>query len=256
MVYSTPSSFGTAGGPLTTDVRFNQYISGQEDIYRILPNVAQGLNQDQRIANQIEPKSLLLKLAVQLVQPSKEVFGELSPGGNTYSYPENITCHIFILRSRQVDDPALVVNIPIDQLMMIGPGMGTKPFDGSYWNSRLAVNTNQFTAIKHIKLHLRKGSSWYSYVNNCNVNGTSIPAQLPQDGAYSSPDQALKEFNIRIPVPKKLIYTNETFEQPKNFFPFMAVGWTKNEYPVSTAWTRSFYPLAISARTLFKFNDL
>jgi hypothetical protein len=254
-VYSTPFSTGVGGGALTNDVAFNQSISQLADIYHLLPNVIQGLNSDQRVGNQIEPKSLRIQLALQLISPSAIVMPPT--GGTQITYPENITVHLFFLRSRQVDDPTLVGNIPITQLMARSPeGLNPQEFDGSYWNSRLPINRAQFSVIKHIQVHMRKGNGWYSFVNNSNVTGMLVPPQLGQDGAYSSPDQAVKHMTISIPVPKKIYYANELQNQPKNYFPFMCVGWTKNEYPLSTPWQRDFFPLAISARTFFKFNDL
>lgn len=220
-------------------------------MYRLVPNVAQGLNVDQRVGNEIMPKSLRIQLALQLVQPGANIV----PGGNNYSSPENITCHIFILKSREVQDQQDASNVDIAHMMSPYNGQRSGPFTGDYWPSREPVNKNLFTVIHHKKIHMRKGAGWYSFVNNANVMGTAQPTVPCQDGAYSSPDQAVVELTLNVPMPKKLVYINETAEQPRNFFPFMCIGWTKNEYPLTQAWNRDFTPLAVSARTYFKYTD-
>ena len=252
-IYSSPVTASGSGSTLINDTKFNQTISSVAEIYRLIPDVDQGEGFDERTGNQIEPKRLTVQLALSLVTPSSAVTAT-GLGGNAISYPENITVHIFFLKSRQVADVANYTAIPITELMSEGGGQNAQQFDGSFWNAQLGVNSNLFSVIKHLKINMKKGNGWSSYVSYAEQSGSSVPPQLPCDGQADF--NRVHRINVNIPMPKKLTYDSDFTKQPSNYFPFMVAGYTRNEYPVTTAWANTWYPLAISARTLFTYTDI
>lgn len=136
---------------------FDPFINSVNDIYTLTPRISQGLNSDQRTGNQIEPKSLSIKLWFQLRMPQGAVDARPLP----YQYacpPEDIIVHAYFLKSKQVTSEANFTAIPIDQLLSPGYGQQARPFDGSVHNAALPINTDKFTVIKHLSSVLTRAT--------------------------------------------------------------------------------------------------
>jgi len=247
-IFDSPTNF-TTGFTLTTDTLFNCSITSG-DKYRLLPNVPVGTNNGQRIGLEIQPISLKVRLALTLTAPSIDIDSR----GDGDTGPEDITAHIFFLKSKKFPDFANVGAISLSQLLQVMPNNGTfSAFSGAYWEQHCVVNSEDFTLIKRIQVRLKRAAGYQSYV-----------AQVVQSGNYQ-PNQAIFTDNVPggqtadiavdIPLPKELQYRTTTDVQPQDFNPFMVVGWTKNAYPLSSAPPSTLFPLAISGRTYFRYRD-
>ena len=250
-VYSTPVQCTVLQPSLLNDTLFNQSITSTIDCYGLMPVCPQGVGVNQRIGEQIQPLSLKLQLALSLVTPTNLVT-PLGTSGN--SGPEDITVHVYILRSK--DFPSwqqqYSLNVGTD-LLSPYQGQNELPFDGTYWNSKLPVNTVKYNVLHHKQIRLRKSAGYQSYVKYADQNSSNDPA-----GALNCVSQTGNQtayLSLNIPIPKMLQYSNSAFNMPEDYFPFMCIGWVSNEYPLSAQWTRQLYPLAVTARTYLKFKD-
>ena len=243
---------------LGSDVKFNQAITGPSDCYTILPNVSQAVAEGGRIGQDIQPLSLVVKLGLSLVQPSKQVAsaGIPLPGyGTDTAGPEDITVHIFFLKSKLFPDFLQVGNVNVaNDLMCEYNGQAEQKFDGSYWSSRLMVNTNKYNVIKHLKIRMRKSGGYYSYVRTVNDLGNYDPESFPYNIGNTGANQVLS-VNVRIPTPKTLTYKGNFDVQPIDYCPFMCAGWTVNDFPLAQPIATNFYPLAITGRVMLKYKD-
>lgn len=246
----------TGGLSLDNDQKFNQGITSG-DKYGLMPAIAQGTSVQSRVGNQIQPLSLKVKLCMSLVIPTREVasYG----GGDAYasknSAPEDITVHVYFLKCKKYPDYNDGALIDVTKLLTPMPNNNYQvAFDGSYWNSKFRVNSEQFTTIKHLKIRLKKAAGYESYVGNVTRTNDFEPSNQLQD--TSEPGRHYYETTVDIPCPKMLEYKENTAQQPVNFNPFMVAGWVCNDYPFTTNPPYDMYPLAITAKTFFRYKDI
>lgn len=215
-----------------------------------MPTVAQGVGVNQRVGEQIQPLRLKLQVALSLVTPTNQV-ATLGNSGN--SGPEDITVHVYILRSKEFPSfqQQYSLNVGAD-LLMTAQGQDERPFDGNYWNAKLPVNANKYSVLHHKQIRLRKSAGYQSFVKFADVNAVNDPA-----GALNCVSQTgnqMAYLSLNIPIPKVLQYDTQN-TLPDNYFPFMCIGWTSNEYPLQHNWARQLYPLAVTARTWLTYKD-
>jgi len=204
-VIGFPTSLG--GSVTNSYTNFTQAISNSNELFNLIPNVSPGDLSHQRDGDVINPTSLVVKGRVVL--------------NNTYSYSAGIFFHIYILTSKAckswVAAGQAVDTVPISRLLNNGDSTKTT-FTGSFFNSMLKVNEDEFNIIKHDVFHLVKGMDNYNAA--ANLGQSAFPFPTGQNG---------RSFSYRIPLPKKLIYTNVQgvpSVQPNNTLPFMVCGWT------------------------------
>jgi len=249
----------TGGFTLLADQKFDQAISGTSDCFQLMPRISQGLGVSERIGEDISPISLKLMLGISLVVPTFKVgsYASLPPPtyGTVMSGPEDITVHIFILKSRVFPDfhSSSQINIGAD-LMCEYNGQQQQKFTGDYWSTRLQVNTEKYNVIRHIKLRMRKAAGYYSYVKNVSEGGNYDPATNVENVSTNMGSHTMN-LSIRVPVPRKLTYQQANYSMPENYNPFMCAGWTANEYPLTPLLPTTFYPLSMTGRVLFKYKD-
>jgi len=150
-VFDTPSNYTTGIG-LTNDVLFNHSITAG-DKYRLVPNIPNGTLNGQRIGNEIQPISLKVKLALTLTAPSRLV----TSSGDGDTGPEDITAHVFFLKSKKFPDFTNVGSINLTQLLQVMPNNSLyAPFTGQYWDKHYVVNSEDFTLIKRLAIRLKE----------------------------------------------------------------------------------------------------
>lgn len=255
VVFGTPGTYdGTSN--LLNDVLFNQAIT-PGDKYAILPSVTNGTGPAQRIGNQLQPLSLKLQLTFNLTTPTSKVSSTLiRPGsGDGDSGPEDITVHLYILKSKVF--PNFDQASSIDLTNLLTPSSNStqfSSFDGTYWPSKFQVNRELFNVISHKAIRLKKAAGYQSYVKYADTTGATLPggALNTQD----TPGSQMAQITEYIPLPKMLQYKATTDLQPADWNPFFVIGWTSNEYPITRAWTHQYYPLSVTGRVTFKFKDL
>lgn len=174
---------------------FTSGITSTNELYRLIPNVAVGDNDHQRIGNVIQPVSLTTKVNLAV----------------TSSTSMSVYADIFFLTSKTVKDFELTNGIDTASLMNKGDGTNV-PYDGTSYTGMLPINKTEFTVIAHKRFLLQKGN----LDPNAQLSGSAVPST--DTFSYT------KSFSQRIPLPQKLLYEIRTKEQPTNAFPFMCVG--------------------------------
>jgi len=204
-VLGFPASLG--GSVLNSYQGFSQAITNSNELYKLIPNTSQGDASHQRDGDVINPTSLVVKGRVVL--------------NNRIGYSAGVFVHVYILTSKACKSWEAAGNspdtVPISRLLNNGDSTKTT-FTGSFFNSMLKVNEDDFNIIKHDIIHLVKGVDNYNAAQN--LSTSAFPYPTGQNG---------RSFSYRIPLPKKLIYSNiqgVATNQPNNTLPFMVIGWT------------------------------
>lgn len=183
-------------------------ITSTNEIYMLIPPVAQGNNDNQRIGNVIQPVSLTTK--VNLCVTSRQ-----DPS-------VSIWAHIFFLTSKSVKDWRNTPSVPTGVLMNKGDGTNTL-FDGTSYTAMFPVNKSEFTVIAHKKILLQKGAN--------NPNTAFAATETPSSDTF----KYWANFSQKIPLPKELTYLDSVQARPTNSFPFMCMGFTATDQHGDTA---------------------
>lgn len=168
---------------------FNGSITTPDWVYP-LPDIVPGTAETQRIGDRVKPRSLIVKLHV--------AFNSLIGGFQT------IMVRVHVVKHKKFTSQAqLALNMPVDGQKLLLDGNGAAlPYDGTIQHTQYGLNTDLWTGIKTLNFTLSKD-------NTAPVQGS-----------------AFREFTIRIPCPKTLVYSDSTQTLPENFCPAMALGFT------------------------------
>jgi len=249
-MYTSPIQASAIGGNLIADVKFNQGITSAADCYMCMPFVSQGVGVNQRVGAEIQPLSFKLQLCLSLVGGADEVIGATSKDHG----PEDITVHVFMLRSKLFPDMSQQYSLNVgSDLMCQFNGQLPQAFDGTYWASRLIPNRTLYHVLHHKKIRLRKGAGYQSYVKEVSEYGNDNPTNSLY--ALDTPGAQMAQLTLDIPAPKKLVYEGPFNTFPRDYAPFVCIGWVSNEFPIAKPLNQNYYPLAVTARTFFKFKD-
>lgn len=175
-----------------------------------LPFIPQGVGENQRDGDRVRPKALIVKLHVSF---------PASVGG----FPP-IQARVHVVKHKKfTSQPQFAAHIATENLSLLDDGGGgTSPYDGTILASQYRVNTKLFTDVKTLNFTLSRDNS------------------APTTGS------PFREYTIRIPCPKVLVYEMGA-TLPENFCPAMAFGYTyANGAPPDTAptpvvWAKSFF---------------
>lgn len=213
-VMTCPRSLG--GSVLNSFTGFTQAITGTNEIYNLIPFIAEGNASHQREGDSIRPLSLTLKGRVVL--------------DNRVSDSVGIFVHIYLLTAKcckSLEAAGTAANV-IQISRLLDNGDSTKAsFTGSYFNSQLAINRDEFNVIKHDVIHLVKGGGNY---NSYPGGGSNLPVASPYPTGQNG-----RNFSYKIPCPDVLKYTTigglsgGPAQAPHNYYPFMVVGWTYDD---------------------------
>jgi len=124
----------------------NQFIStNSTDIKRLIPYVLQGVQDNQRVGNQIKPVALNLRGRVALtIAPPQATLGGT-----------DIIAFMYILQHKVAKAyNVLAASNVFTELLETGENT-TKRFDGETWDSQLVVNDKYYQVIKKKKIVLR-----------------------------------------------------------------------------------------------------
>lgn len=250
--YSTAVNFST-GATMISDVLFNHSIT-PGDKYRLMPGITIGTFNGNRVGNQIQPLSFKVQLCLSLSLPSATASGGYI-SSTTDSGPEDLTAHVYFLKSKKFPDYDNMGSISLTSMLTPMANYGVySGFTGDWWTAKSIVNSNDFTLIKHLQVRLTKGAGYQSYMAQINETGDGNPQQALFATDVSGRPWAYHTVNI--PVPKMLQYKDTTSSQPVDYNPFMVIGWVRNSYPFAVLGANTTFPLAVSARTLFRYKDI
>lgn len=197
-------------------VLHNSPILGNDWTYP-LPPVTVGTGEDERIGDRLKPKALVVKLHVA-------VNSALAGVGFK---PVKVRVHV-VKHKKFTSQAQLALNMPVDGLLLLDEGDGNiGPYDGTIENSQYSLNTDLWTAVKTLNFTIAKDNT------------------APTTGS------AFREFTIRIPCPKTLVYTAGAL-LPENFCPAMAVGYC---YVDGSGPDIVNTPIMVYARSYFTYTD-
>lgn len=220
----------STGATLATYTAFSSGITGVAEIYAAIPRTSQGVDEHNRIGDQISPMSCTLHL---------DITG--STFGQNYSYDK--TLHIFLLQCTSVKDMDNFSAIPITALLEEGNG-GNTGFDGTSARAMMPINTKNFQVLRHKKFRLVKG-----FGKTGGSSGTD-PAGLTD--SVITPAASYHHVRMKVRLPKKLKYSAHGSRYPTNSAPFFVIGWTNN-WAVDAA--SNVIDTQVMGRVEMKFKD-
>jgi len=189
-------------GTLAAFTDFTTAITGTGEIYSLIPRVSQGVDDHNRIGQEIRPVSLK---AIMTASINTRMIAS-----------EYVNVHFFFLTCKGVKDQTHVNSVPIGRLLNQGDGTNTG-FSGALYNSQLPVNKSDFTVIKHKVVRLYKTQD----SPNAQAIGSGVLNTIG-----SGRLNHFQTIKVKIPTPKKLTYDVATSAIPTNYFPFVVCGWT------------------------------
>lgn len=192
--------------PLDVFTAFSSGITGVGEIYGALPKVAQGVDEHERIGDQINPTSCTVHL--DITAPN---FGQ--------NQSIDRTVHVFLLNCTSVKDLANYSAIPITALLDNGQGANTS-FNGTPYHALMPVNKKNFSVLRHLKFRLVKGFG--------KTNGSSATDPAGLTDSCISPSSSYKHITMNVKLPKTLKYSAHGQQYPTNAAPFIVIGWTSN----------------------------
>lgn len=195
-------------------VHFNSTISASGDVIPLLPPVAQGIADEQRIGNTIRPTKLVVKVCVS--QPVDGIFGF------TDLYSPAVVRVMMLSSKRYKYTPTLPADVATNQLpslLHLGQ-VGTEniPFNGNVFDTMLAVNPDAF------QIH---DDRCFSIVPNI----PNTHAALGTTTATSGLVKNFYSYEVDIKLPK-LTFQDDGNSYPANSAPFLLIGYA---YPDGSA---------------------
>lgn len=195
----------TGGATPGAWIGFSSAITGVGEIYAAIPRTTQGLDDNNRIGNQLSPKSVNIKLDI-----STKVYNDNSA--------RDRMVHVFLLTAKSVKSLDNYSAIPITQLLNKGDGTNVA-FDGTQFTAQYPVNTSEFTILKHKTMRMVQGYGIANSLTAPNVGTT--------DGVIS-PSHQYARINMKVKVPATFKYDRASQRFPTNYAPFLVIGFTHN----------------------------
>lgn len=212
---------------IVNKVLFNSGISGANEVYDVLPNLIQGVDNYQRIGDKVTPKSLTVRGTVAI----------------NFNEARSLTpeVHVFIVShksKKSYDALNAGTNAGRAQIAneLIDAGDGSDiPFDGQVLPTLFPLNRKLLTVHAHKVLKL----------------ASSYGAAADQ---HSSDDTIrFKRFAVKIKCPKTLTYDSSISAiHPVNFAPVMMVGYVYPDGSFSEVLTT---PVLVTAASTLYYDD-
>ena len=211
----TPDYNGVTGSQLYNFTAFSSGITGTNEIYACIPQTVQGLDDNNRIGDELSP----IKCSVKLDLSWKDQ-------ENQQSFDR--TVHIFMLQAKAVQDLANFSAIPITELLALGNGINGS-FDGTKQRSQQPINRAAYTILHHKQIRLYKAWGRPNGVTGTSITGT--------DSLITSLSTSYRRVVLNVKLPQKFHYDTKSATYPENSAPFLVIGWTSNDAvgPADTA---------------------
>lgn len=188
---------------ISVNTTFNSQVTGFADFYRCFPQVSQGTLSAQRIGQRVTPVSITTRVNISF--------------NITDALSRDIEVHVWYLNNKQQKSVLAAsgtagYNITngfilqgAAELLDNGDGTNT-PFIGDFLSTTKPINKDQWSVIKHYRVHLYKGAGTSN--NNQTANNEKRHVSL----------------TTRLPV-HQLIYDAQTDTLPTNYCPVMCIGY-------------------------------
>lgn len=226
--YASYYPYNTVSGTLYS-TNFTQAINSSNEAYALIPPISIGGGDHNRNGNVIAPTSLTVKGFVSLTENDlRSAFLDVD---------------IYILRHKSIKDIAYQLQLGnLQDLLNSGDGLNVG-YDGSWRHSAMPINDSTYTLVKHKKIRLEKG---WGDVN------TLLSGAADSVTSYNTAPRHQKNFSIKVKMPKKLLYKNDTDITPSMDYPFMVIGWN---CPTNLDTTSSLETIRCSATTHLYYKD-
>lgn len=171
--------------------------------FRLLPNLAQGTQDNQRIGDRIKPARLL----------NRFIFNWDSAVQNN----QDVIVNLWIVRAKGAGSQTTVAGLLPNQFLKVGNGNNADPVDPNQPNmlqivSTYPLNTDQYTKLKHYRFRMRRG---IGQATNTNTGGEIAPTGVNRTDMFKSITYSCKAPEFK--------YSNTGFTTPSNFYPVALV---------------------------------
>lgn len=209
---------------------FTQAINSSNEAYSLIPPVHIGAGDHQRIGTVISPVSLTVKGHIGIISNSPD--------------SAFIEADIYILRHKAIKDINYQLQLGnLNDLLNSGDGTNVG-YDGSWTHSTMPVNTSTYTLVKHKKIRLQKGyGDANTMFSRANPEGSACYSDMPRHRAT---------YSIKVRMPKKLQFKNDTDLTPSNDYVFMVIGFNS---PTNLDTNDSIQIIDSSATTHLYYKD-
>lgn len=137
---------------LASNLTVNAGASVPANLLRMLPDVAQGTSDDQRVGDKIQPIRATTRWTVHFQNGVSNAF-------------EDLQYNLLVLLVKGAKTLQMVNQVPAGSLLRTGGGGNVDPGVGAFTQNQFIeqvnhypVNTDQFTVLKHFKHRFAKGS--------------------------------------------------------------------------------------------------
>jgi len=198
---------------------FNSSVSASSECYPLVPEIAQGTQDNQRIGDKIRGKYLYIKGFVQWNGAFLR----------TSQYAPPCTVRTMILSQKNLK-VANVIQTDVDVAHLLKDNVGTgdaRPYNGQIFDNLAPINKDLFTVHLDKKMRLN-----YQTAQTVPVSGVS-----PE---WQTGNNLTKYFSCRIKCPATLTYDDGNLDYPNNFAPFFCFGAVADDnsgpFTVGTPW--------------------
>lgn len=189
------------------NLKFNSGVDAVGDLVQILPGIAQGVGESQRIGNQIRAKSLNVKGFLKL---------DVNDVADSTKLP-NVVARMMVVSMKVTSSYQDAQTLSSKIGTLLKKGATTTAFAGNLQDLYAPINRDVFTVHYDKKFYLRQ-----DYVN---VTGASPPSQtLAQDIS-----KTVKFFNFNVKCKGRILKYDEDVGSdilPGNFGPFLMLGYS------------------------------
>lgn len=171
--------------------------------FRLVPNLAQGVQDNQRVGDKITPAKLV----------NKFIFNFDSSVQNN----QDIIVNLWIVKAKGASSQTTLAGVLPGQFLKVGNGNNADPTDPSQPNmlqivSTYPLNTDQYTKVKHYRFRMRRG---IGQATNTNTGGEIAPTGVQRTDMYKA-----ITYSCKAPAFK---YSSTGFTTPSNFYPVALV---------------------------------
>lgn len=214
-------------------LKFNSGINSQADMIQILPNIGQGVGENQRIGNQIRAKKLTVKGFIKL---------DVNDVADSSTLP-NVIVRMMIVTMKTAPSFTDAQGQWGKIGTLLKKGGTTSAFEGYLQDIYAPINTDVFTVHADKRFYLTQ-----SYLN---AQGASVPS------TYVAQDitKTVKFFNINVKCKNRLLKFDEDVQGdvgPSNFGPFLVLGYS---YLDGSAPDSVSTKVGLNIDTIFNYED-
>lgn len=218
--------------------KFNATISSTGDLYNLLPSLAQGTGDDQRVGNTVIPMYTNVRGYVS-ISTNDALYGTLGP----------LDVQLFCLRNKTRRDGSSVKLL--QDLDIIKRGTSKQTYDGTFASSISPVNTEDFQI-------LFKKSFRLIPIPTTSSSSTSAPTSfsLPNNSNSGSTIYKFKHtINWKKVGVKKLIYEISGSSQPCNENIYWCLGYAQYNDP-NNAVSDTYTPVQMTMQAITYYKDM